>query len=172
MARRGHESVRALKVRVHALEAELEAVRDLRGASGIVGEDYLHRYSLGQLRNRAWAALARTISGLPQSVEEMGAETAYEAVGEALLADLYALELVPPISLEEAEARDDLRRVLSDPVLLGVLAREGHPGYSRVRAAVLTRAAEAYYRPSFAEVFRRAVELVTPEVIGGEDHDR
>lgn len=149
--------IRDLKRRLGDVERESRRSIELRSTSDAFEGGLGNRPALESYRNTTIARFMQGVNELGIMARKFGPDAAEFAVRTAVRADAAMLYTSPPVSLAEAERRDTLRVLLSNPASARLLAgtEEWH---ERFRQELINFALNAGVEPSTWEMFRRSTE--------------
>jgi hypothetical protein len=149
--------LKALEGRLDQLDRSLEKSTGLTSASDVFEGGLGRRAAVEQYRNTNLARFMRSVNELGVESREHGREVARFSIRTAVRADLACLFAAGPRSVEEAELRDLLRVLLSNPASASVLAGI-EPWHERFREDLINLALNAGVETSTWEFVRRSAE--------------
>jgi hypothetical protein len=149
--------IRDLKRRLDHVERESRRSIELRSTSDAFEGGLGNRPALESYRNTTIARFMQGVNELGVLARKFGPGAAEFAVRTAVRADAAMLYTTPPVTSAEAERRDTLRVLLSNPASARMLAgtEEWH---ERFRQELINFALNAGIEPSTWEMFRRSTE--------------
>jgi hypothetical protein len=142
--------------RVETLARELAAARSEADTEGVTGEQVAGRPSISQLR-AVWRRFTKAVYRLPDTRSEEGMRGVHHAAATRLIPDLDTFVFREPRGPIEADARHNVRRVLTMPSQLALLSRP-EPWAERLRYDYLAEASRVFYRPAVTAAFDKSSE--------------
>ncbi|MFI5417816.1 MAG: hypothetical protein ACHQ2Y_02810 [Candidatus Lutacidiplasmatales archaeon] len=150
-------TIRELERRIDHVEREASRSIELRSTSDAFEGGLGNRPATESYRNTTIARFMQSVNELGTMARKFGPEVAEFAVRTVVRADAAMLYTTPPATLAEAERRDTLRVLLSNPASARLLAgtEEWH---ERFRQDVINFALNSGVEASTWEMFRRSAE--------------
>jgi hypothetical protein len=157
MRGKGKATETETEAELRALKRDLAKVLDITSKSNMVRGGLGNRQAIESYRNVTVASFLRNLARLGLVGASKGEPATRFLARTSLTADLAVLYAVPPRTLAEARARDDLRILISDPAASRLLSSQGEVG-ERWRETIANLALRSGVDWSTWELVRRSME--------------
>ncbi len=132
-----------------------------QGSTGVAGEAVGGRPSIAALRTETFKRFALQILNLPSQVAKHGLAYVETTKSASLVPDYDVLCLGPPPNRRTTEAREELRRWLTDPAKFRILCGRD-PAGEMLRRRMLQDTSRFCFLPSVHQLFQKSTETFMP----------